>query len=129
MKTPSKYHIAARNIRTGTQTVVTAYAMTHAECMIVISKFSRDERREFVLIPAAQLPREVIVYLQPEHCGAADALRAWSRRREAAGQEPISIRTNHHRHSSHVVTTDARAYRRAMRMIGEAGAQHLLGAA
>lgn len=49
----AKHHIAARNIRTGYQAVVTAYAMTHADCMIVISKFSRDERREFVLIPAA----------------------------------------------------------------------------
>ena len=123
MKIPPKYHIAARNVRTGNQTVVTAYAMTHADCMTVIRKFSRDERREFVLIPAAQLPREVIVHLQPMHHGAADALRAWSRRREAAGQAPISIRTNH-RHSSHVVTTDARAFRRAMRMIGEAGAQY-----
>lgn len=124
----AQYHIAARNLRTGNQTVVTGYAMTHAECMTVISKFNRDERREFVLIPAAQLPREVIVYLQPAHHGAADALRAWSQRREAAGQAPISIRTNH-RHSSHVVTTDAQAYRRAMRMIGEAGVQYAGGAA
>ena len=45
-----KYHIIAVNDRTGRRVQMTGYPMSHAECMVNISKITRYPCRRLVLV-------------------------------------------------------------------------------
>ena len=44
-----KYHLVAINERTGKKVYLTGYAMTHAECVVMKSKFSYHPARRIQL--------------------------------------------------------------------------------